>query len=68
MADIQQYSEQTFESIKHINEYGQEFWYARELARVLEYKDFRNFEQSIFKATAVMTLRIILVTLPKWWK
>ena len=50
MADIQQYSEQTFESIKHINEYGQEFWYARELARVLEYKDFRNFEQSIFKA------------------
>ena len=50
MADIQQYSEQTFESIKPINEYGQEFWYARELARVLEYKDFRNFEQSIFKA------------------
>lgn len=50
MADIQRYSEQTFESIKHINEYGQEFWYARELARVLEYKDFRNFEQSIFKA------------------
>lgn len=50
MADILKYSEQTFESIKHINEYGQEFWYARELARVLEYKDFRNFEQSIFKA------------------
>lgn len=50
MADIQKYSEQTFESIKHINEYGQEFWYARELARVLEYRDFRNFEQSIFKA------------------
>lgn len=50
MTDIQKYSEQTFESIKHINEYGQEFWYARELARVLEYKDFRNFEQSIFKA------------------
>lgn len=50
MADIQKYSEQTFESIKHVNEYGQEFWYARELAKVLEYKDFRNFEQSIFKA------------------
>ena len=50
MADIQKYREQTFESIKHVNEYGQEFWYARELAKVLEYKDFRNFEQSIFKA------------------
>lgn len=44
------YSEQTFESIKHINEYGQEFWYARELARVLQYADWRNFENAVFKA------------------
>ncbi|MED9903534.1 MAG: DNA damage-inducible protein D [Lachnospiraceae bacterium] len=44
------YTESLFESIKHLNEYGQEFWYARELARVLEYKDFRNFELTIFKA------------------
>lgn len=50
MATIENYSDATFERIKHINEYGQEFWYARELARVLEYKDFRNFEQIIFKA------------------
>lgn len=50
MANIENYSDATFERIKHINEYGQEFWYARELARVLEYKDFRNFEQIIFKA------------------
>ena len=39
-----------FESIKHTNEYGQEFWYARELQKVLEYNDFRNFELTIFKA------------------
>lgn len=44
------HTEQTFESIKHINEYGQEFWYARELQKVLEYTDYRNFELSIFKA------------------
>lgn len=44
------YTESLFESIKHVNEYGQEFWYARELSKVLEYKDFRNFEQIIFKA------------------
>lgn len=44
------YTESLFESIKHINEYGQEFWYARELSKVLEYKDFRNFELTIFKA------------------
>lgn len=47
---LQNYSEQTFESIKHINEYGQEYWLARELARVLEYADWRNFEYAIFKA------------------
>ena len=44
------YSEQTFESIKHINEYGAEYWLARELSKVLDYKDFRNFELLIYKA------------------
>ena len=44
------YTESLFESIRHVNEYGQEFWYARELAKALEYKDFRNFELAIFKA------------------
>lgn len=48
--DLQAYSEQTFESIKHINEYGQEYWLARELAKVLQYADWRNFENAIFKA------------------
>lgn len=44
------YTENLFESIKHINDYGQEIWYARELSKVLGYKDFRNFELIIFKA------------------
>ena len=50
MPAISKYSEHTFESIKHINEYGQEYWLARELQHVLEYTDYRNFELSIFKA------------------
>lgn len=50
MADIMQYSDETFETIKHINEYGQEFWYARELSKVLGYTDWRNFQNAIFKA------------------
>mgnify|MGYP003307974176 CR=1 FL=1 len=45
-----EYSEQTFENIKHINEAGQEYWLARELSKVLDYKDFRNFELLIYKA------------------
>mgnify|MGYP003248059225 CR=1 FL=1 len=28
-----------FENIKHIDEYNNDFWYARELQKVLEYKD-----------------------------
>lgn len=47
---VDNYNEQTFEGIKHIDEYGQEFWFARELSRVLQYADWRNFENAIFKA------------------
>lgn len=38
------YTESLFESIRHVNEYGQEFWYARELQIALEYKQWRRFE------------------------
>ncbi len=40
----------TFERIKRLNDRGGEFWSARELARVLEYADFRNFITVISKA------------------
>ena len=40
----------TFEDIKHIDEFGNEYWYARELQLVLEYKQWRRFEQVIDKA------------------
>jgi DNA-damage-inducible protein D len=39
-----------FEKIKRVNNRGGEFWSARELARVLEYSDFRNFITVINKA------------------
>ena len=39
-----------FEDIKHIDENGDEYWLARELQRVLEYKDWRNFNKVIDKA------------------
>ena len=50
MSDIQRYSFQTFEDIKHLTEDGLEFWYARELQTVLEYTQWRNFESVIDKA------------------
>ena len=41
------YTETLFESIKHVNEYGQEFWYARELQQALEYTKWDNFKKVI---------------------
>lgn len=44
------YTETVFESIRHENEYGQEFWYARELQVTLEYGKWDNFKRVIEKA------------------
>ena len=40
----------SFEDIKHMDENGVEFWYARELQSVLDYKEWRKFENVISKA------------------
>lgn len=50
MDGLKSYNKNIFESIKHLNEYGQEFWYARELQRILEYTEWRNFNIIIDKA------------------
>lgn len=50
MKEITNYNTLIFEDIKHINEYGQEFWYARELAEILEYKRWGNFKNIVEKA------------------
>ena len=39
-----------FEDIKHIDEYGVEFWYARELMPILQYAKWQNFKKIIDKA------------------
>jgi DNA-damage-inducible protein D len=48
--DIVQYSERIFEEIKHIDENGIEFWYARDLMGILEYSKWGNFVKVINKA------------------
>lgn len=39
-----------FERIKRTNDAGNEFWESRDLAEVLEYAQYRNFEAVIEKA------------------
>lgn len=48
--DVERYSEEIFENIKHVNEYKQEVWYARELQEVLDYSQWRSFKEVVEKA------------------
>ena len=48
--EMQEYKEVTFDDIKHINEFGNEYWEARELMLVLGYLKWGNFKKVIDKA------------------
>ena len=39
MNEISNYNENVFENIKRVDEYGDEYWYARELQTMLGYKE-----------------------------
>ena len=48
-------SKSIFESIKHVDESGNEYWLARELQKVLEYKKWEKFNNVI--QTAMIACR-----------
>ena len=48
--EIQKYQEKIFEDIKHTNEFGEEYWEARELMKALGYSKWENFSKVIDKA------------------
>lgn len=50
MANLQAREYVTFDDIKQLREDGSEFWSARDLSCVLEYKEWRNFSKVIDKA------------------
>ncbi len=50
MNEIKEYTKKVFEDIKHIDNNGDEYWYARELQNILEYTQWRRFENVINKA------------------
>ena len=45
--NLEKINETLFEDIKHIDEYGNEYWFARELMHVLEYDKWNNFHSVI---------------------
>ena len=50
MNHIEEYKEKTFEDIKHIDDFGNEYWEARELMVALEYSKWEHFAKVINKA------------------
>ena len=50
MNEIKEYNEDIFESIKHIDEDGNEYWLARELMEILEYVKWQKFQNAIEQA------------------
>ena len=50
MNEIKEYTEKLFEDIKHMDQNSNEYWLARELMKVLEYKEWRKFNKVIQKA------------------
>lgn len=50
MNDLDSYQDNIFEKLKKVNEYGSEYWLARELAETLGYTQWRNFVNVIDKA------------------
>ena len=50
MNEIKEYSEKIFEDIKHIDEFGHEYWLARELQKILGYHQWRSINDLIERA------------------
>ncbi len=48
--NISEHHHATFEELRRLDEYGNEFWQARQLSKILEYSEFRHFLPVIDRA------------------
>ena len=53
MNSIEEYESKLFESIKKIDEFGNEYWEARELMNALEYSKWEYFTKVLIKQRLV---------------
>ena len=56
MNELENINETIFESIKHVDDDGNEYWYARELQKVLEYKRWDKFYNVIESAQVACSI------------
>ena len=50
MNEIKEYTKKVFEDIKHTDEFGNEYWLARELQDILGYHQWRSIDDLIERA------------------
>ena len=50
MNEIKEYTKNLFEDIKYIDEFGNEYWLARELQNILGYNQWRSINELIKRA------------------
>ena len=46
MNELEKINETIFESIRHVDDEGNEYWYARELQQILGYKEWSCYRKS----------------------
>ena len=56
MNELEKINETIFESIKHVDDDGNEYWYARELQKILEYKRWDKFYNVIESAQVACSI------------
>ena len=63
MNEIKEYTEKVFEDIKHIDEFGNEYWFARELMPLLKYSKWENFDKVIQKYIELIKMVVLRLKL-----
>ena len=66
MSNLKAIEYKPFEDIKHIADDGAEYWYARELAEVIEYVQWRNFSKVLDRAILAcktLAIRFLIILL-----
>lgn len=59
MNELELYKEKVFDDIKHIDKYGNEYWFARELMPLLEYSKWENFNNVVKKP--LLPIKIVII-------
>ena len=56
MNELEVQQKKLFDDLRHFDENGNEYWFARELQEALQYKEWRNFQKVISSSPATLAI------------